>query len=145
MIALLDVNVLIALAWPNHVFHAAAKQWFREQKADGWATCPTTENSFVRVSANHRIIPESKSPREAASLLKKLVAVEGHVFWPEESSIIDDRWIPFEKIHTYRQITDAHLLSLALKNQGRLATLDRGIHQLLPKDISLEQAIVLIS
>ena len=32
--ALLDVNVLIALAWPNHVHHAAARAWF-EDRRDG--------------------------------------------------------------------------------------------------------------
>ena len=49
MIALPDVNVLIALAWPNHVHHDAARSWFAESRATGWATCPVTEAGFVRV------------------------------------------------------------------------------------------------
>jgi predicted nucleic acid-binding protein len=32
MITLLDVNVLIALAWPNHVHHGIARNWFRKQR-----------------------------------------------------------------------------------------------------------------
>jgi predicted nucleic acid-binding protein len=28
VISLLDVNVLVAFAWPNHVHHAAAQHWF---------------------------------------------------------------------------------------------------------------------
>ena len=28
MVALLDVNVLVALAWPNHVHHTQAHRWF---------------------------------------------------------------------------------------------------------------------
>jgi predicted nucleic acid-binding protein len=28
MSSLLDVNVLLALAWPNHVHHAASRTWF---------------------------------------------------------------------------------------------------------------------
>ena len=40
MTALLDVNVLIALAWPNHVHHVAARAWFEEHREEGWATCP---------------------------------------------------------------------------------------------------------
>jgi toxin-antitoxin system PIN domain toxin len=145
MIALLDVNVLIALAWPNHVYHASARKWFREQRQMGWATCPTTENGFIRVSSNARVMPEAKSPREAALFLRDLVAFEGHVFWPEESSVIDDRWISIERIHTHRQITDAHLLSLALRHQGCLATFDQGIIKLLPDGIEAEKTIVLIS
>jgi len=144
MISLLDVNVLVAIAWPNHIHNNAARKWFREHRQDGWATCAATENGFIRVSSNIRIIPEAKSPREAALLLKDLTALKNHFFWPEEASIIDERWIGLDKIHTYRQITDAHLLSLALRNGGRLATLDRGILNLLPEGIELENAIQLI-
>ena len=39
MTALLDVNVLIALVWPNHVHHEAARAWFTRRRKDGWATC----------------------------------------------------------------------------------------------------------
>jgi hypothetical protein len=28
VISLLDVNVLVAFAWPNHVHHSAAQHWF---------------------------------------------------------------------------------------------------------------------
>ncbi len=144
MISLLDVNVLVALAWPNHVHHEPARKWFRANREAGWATSPTTQNSFIRVSSNVRIIPEAKSPREAALLLRDLVSLKGHVFWPEESSIIDDRWIRLEKIHTYRQITDAHLMSLALRHKGCLATFDRRIYGLLSSKIQAEQSICLI-
>jgi uncharacterized protein len=132
MISLLDVNVLVALAWPNHVHHIPARKWFREHRGLGWATCPTTENGFIRISSNVRIIPEAKSPREAALFLRDLVALEGHVFWSEEASVLEDRWISLERIHTYHQIGDAHLLSLALRHGGCLATFDPGILNLAP-------------
>ena len=144
MIALLDLNVLVALAWPNHICHISARRWFRKQMRLGWATCPTTENGFIRVSSNVRVIPEAKSPRESALFLRDLTAIDGHFLWPEESSIIDDRWISLEKIHTYRQITDAHLLSLALRHEGCLATFDRGIVNLVPKGIEIEHAVYVI-
>ena len=35
---LLDVNVLLALAWPNHQHHAVAHRWFRRESRRGWAT-----------------------------------------------------------------------------------------------------------
>jgi len=63
----------------------------------------------------------------------------------EESSIIGDRWIKLENIHTHRQITDAHLLALALRHEGCLATFDRGTLNLVPKDIEAGQAVQLIS
>jgi uncharacterized protein len=144
MIALLDVNVLIALAWPNHICHIQARNWFREQRDIGWATTPTTENGFIRVSSNSRVIPESKSPREAALLLRDLTAIGRHTFWPEESSIMDDRWIKLETIHTYRQVTDAHLLGLALRHEACLATFDRGLFHFKPHGADINNVICLI-
>ncbi|MBN2319784.1 MAG: VapC toxin family PIN domain ribonuclease [Acidobacteria bacterium] len=144
MIALLDVNVLVALAWPNHVHYSPARKWFREQKESGWATCPTTENSFIRVCSNSRIIPEARSPKEAALYLRDLTALKGHTFWPEEASILDDQWIPLGKIHTYRQVTDAHLLSTVIRHEALLATFDRGILNLLPEGMKASDHICLI-
>jgi hypothetical protein len=36
---LLDVNVLLALAWPNHPFHEIARSWFVLVAKQGWASC----------------------------------------------------------------------------------------------------------
>ena len=44
---LLDTNVLIALAWPNHVHHREAQTWFEKKGAAGFRTCPITQTGFV--------------------------------------------------------------------------------------------------
>ncbi len=144
MITLLDVNVLVALAWPNHVHHRAARDWFRTQRAHGWATCPTTQHGFMRVSANPRVTPEARSPQEAALLLRRLTSIDGHVFWPEDSTLLDEKWVPLDKIRTHHQISDAQLLSLALSHGGCLATFDRGISRLVPDKIEPDRALRLI-
>ena len=46
---LLDVNLLIALCDADHEHHLPATQWFRANRAEGWATCPLTENGLLRV------------------------------------------------------------------------------------------------
>ena len=51
-VALLDVNVLVALFDPDHVHHEAAHDWFANEGTGGWATCPVTENGFIRVITN---------------------------------------------------------------------------------------------
>ena len=43
-----------------------------------------------------------------------------------------------------RQVTDAHLLALALRNRGRLATFDEGILSLVPKGVAPAVAVCLI-
>ena len=38
----------------------------------------------------------------------------------------------------YRQVTDAHILSLAIRRGGRLVTFDRGVLQLVPETETLD-------
>ncbi len=47
---LLDANVLIALADADHILNTRALQFFEEEALrSGWATCPLTENAFLRI------------------------------------------------------------------------------------------------
>ena len=144
MVALLDVNALVALAWPNHVHHETAHLWFREQQDRGWATCPLTESGFVRVSSNPATTPEARTPREALELLELMVAAAGHVFWHDDVSLATDELVFRERLVGHRQVTDAHLLALAMRRGGRLATFDRGILQLVPRGRSAPDVVELI-
>ena len=130
MTALLDVNVLIALAWPNHVHHNAARSWFMELRDDGWATCPLTEGGFVRVSCNPSVVRHTVTPQDAIALLVNLRRLGTHSFWPLDRSIVE---LPEEiaaRIQGYRQITDAVLLAAAMQRNGQLATFDAGLARL---------------
>jgi hypothetical protein len=143
--ALLDVNVLIALAWPNHVHHELAQAWFERNRRHGWATCPLTQSSFVRVSSNRHAIPQARSPQEAALLLKQIVLLAGHSFWSDDVAFAASRHVSIEKVVGYRQVTDAHLLALALRRGGRLATLDAGIRSLVPAGWSPAQVVAVLT
>lgn len=138
---LLDVNVLVALAWPNHVHHMRAHAWFGTLA--GWATCPLTQSGFVRVSSNRKAIPDARRPGDAVALLSEMVARPGHAFWRDEVAIAGGGpW--FDRVITYRQVTDAHLLALAVSHGGRLATFDRGLQELVPRDVEPGSAVLLI-
>jgi toxin-antitoxin system PIN domain toxin len=132
MTRLLDVNVLVALAWPNHMHHGRALQWFSSIDEEGWATCPVTESGFVRVSSNVRVIPDARTPGQAIELLRQIRDLPGHCFWSDDVSPADPDAPAFERVVGYRQVTDAHLLTLALRKGGVLATFDRGVTELLP-------------
>ena len=131
-VALLDVNVLVALAWPNHVHHEFAHAWFAANQRHGWATCPVTQSGFVRVSSNSHVIPEARTPREAIRLLRQIVAFRGHVFWSDDTSLAHSKFVAVERLVGHGQVTDAHLLALALRRDGRLATFDKGVSALSP-------------
>ena len=130
MIALLDVNVLIALAWPNHVHHAAARAWFETRRQEGWATCPLTEAGFVRVSCNPAVVQYTVTPLDAIAVLQRLSRLGSHTFWPMDQSITDLPESIGVRLQGYRQITDAVLLAAAMQRKGQLATLDAGMEGL---------------
>jgi toxin-antitoxin system PIN domain toxin len=87
MVSLLDVNLLIALAWPNHVHHRTAMTWFQRHQEDGWATCPVTQSGFVRVSSNPQAVSDARSPAEAVLLLRRIVALPHHEFWQDDVAL----------------------------------------------------------
>ena len=128
--ALLDVNVLIALAWPNHVHHGAARRWFTVHREDGWATCLLTEAGFVRVSCNPSAVRHTVTPGEAIALLQRLRQLASHSFWPLDHSVLDLPQPIVSRLQGYRQITDAVLLAAAIQRGGVLATLDSGLTRL---------------
>lgn len=125
-VTLLDVNVLIALAWPNHVHHAPARKWFSVNGVNGWATTPVTELGFVRVSSNRKAIPSAVSPASALQGLAALCRLPGHQFWPDGNRLLEP---PFDldRLAAHAQVTDVHLVALAAAHAGRLATFDRRI------------------
>lgn len=129
VIDLLDVNVLIALAWPNHVHHGAAHRWFGQRPLGStWATTPVTECGFVRVCANRSAVPTAVAPGEAIAMLGRIRDSAGHVFLPDDLQLVlGEQLIQPERVVSHRLVTDAHLLALAKRHDARLATFDRGV------------------
>jgi len=125
-ISLLDVNVMVALFDANHIHHEIAHDWFADSRADGWATCPVTENGFVRVLTNPAT-GLGLRPVELVERLRLFCASGHHVFWPVAVSLRDKTLFNPSFVQGHRQVTDVYLLGLAKKMSGRLATFDRTI------------------
>ena len=122
---LLDVNLLLALADPMHVHHDRAHRWYGMTGQRAWATCPITENGFVRV-ASHPQYPNRPGDSAAVlGLLRQFCAHSGHVFWADDASL--RTILTPNAVFTHNHVTDVYLLGLAAAHGGKLATLDQHI------------------
>ncbi|MGE5836774.1 MAG: TA system VapC family ribonuclease toxin [Acidobacteriota bacterium] len=125
-VALLDVNVLVALFMPEHVHHELAHDWFADHQGAGWATCAVTENGFIRVVTQ---LPGENvlRPETAVEHFRRFCAAKSHQFWADRVSVTDPAVFKPAYIRGHRQITDIYLLGLATAMRGYLATFDESI------------------
>ena len=122
---LLDTNVLIALAWPNHVHHAEQASGLSAGLRADSGRAPSRKRDCIRISSNPAFTPAAVTPGEALALLQRITSLPGHAFWPDD--LPAEAALKVRQAITHRQVTDGYLLALAISHDGILATLDRGI------------------
>lgn len=123
---LLDVNVLIALCDGRHEHHELAARWFVAHAAQGWASCPLTQNGAIRIMS----APAYPGARPVAQVLAQVQAMCAHAhhrFWPDAVSLVQAGTLNPAHLLGHRQLTDAYLLALAVHHRGCLVTLDGGV------------------
>jgi uncharacterized protein len=130
---LLDSNVLVALTLNSHVHHRAAHQALRQHDGN-WATSPITEASLLRLLINPAVTGLTITSSEAQKALAGLRAHRAWTFLSDESSLAQPL-IDLTVMNSHRQVTDLHLLNLAVTHGALLATFDSRITpRLVPDD-----------
>lgn len=123
--ALLDVNVIIASIFADHVMHRSARHFVESLMR--FYTTPTVQGGFLRFATrplkNQR--GDQQQPRltmaEALAKLKDFTNAEGHVFFNDDAPFTDLR---LRSMQGHRQWTDAYLLHIARKHNLALASLE---------------------
>jgi predicted nucleic acid-binding protein len=113
--ALLDVNVIIAAIFADHVQHQAARKFVE------------TLGGFLRFATrpwkNER--KEEQPPRltmaDAQAKLREFTAAQGHPFLPDDAPFTE---LSLRSLQGHRQWTDAYLLHLARKHNLAFASLE---------------------
>jgi predicted nucleic acid-binding protein len=113
---LLDVSVLIALLWGNHVHHARAKAWAQGKTM---AVCPITELGYLRISSKNL----GATMSEARASLGRWLAVNKPGFIPCGARALDG--LPAS---SSGKTTDFYLANLAQKHGLLFATLDENVN-----------------
>ena len=67
-------------------------------------------------------------------MLQKITSIGGHEFWHDDINCVESTFLADILLAGHRQVTDAYLIKLARAHSGCLATLDRRMIWILPKD-----------
>ena len=110
---LLDVNMLLAIAWSGHAHHTRANNWLN--KAPSFATAPVTQMGFLRVSMSPAY---GASFDDARTALRAILQLKSHRFVTDR---VNSDSLP--KLSGAKDVTDGHLVALAVKDGLKLATL----------------------
>jgi hypothetical protein len=111
---LLDVNVLLGCGWKTHADHPELLGWLLQ--GNDWATCPITESGFMRISMTTAYQATFDDARKSLATLRTL---RGHRFLSDDT---EASLLPV--LSSYKDTTDAHLVTLAQRHGLKLATLD---------------------
>ena len=130
-----DANVLIALTDREHRHFSTARDWFLSRRKS-WGLCPLTEAAYIRITTNPAIHPSKRTIAQSIAVLQSLKGHSDHFYWE-----IKESWVnltaPFaSRISGHKQVTDAYLLGMAIKEGGVLVTFDRGIRYMAGPEFS---------
>jgi len=120
-----DVNVLLALANRAHVHHRLAKEWFHADPGLSWGLCAFTEAGFLRNVSAPRA--GQITMREATAILERWSHHPGYRHFP-----ITADWqtltAPLQRrLYGTKQVTDAFLFGLVIRENLALVTMDQAI------------------
>jgi uncharacterized protein len=131
---LLDVNALIALLWEDHPFHDTMAPWFARYANAGWSTCAITQSGFVRVMNQPALAQHGRTLAELAKNLAHNLAHPAHRRLALDFDLADVMACCTGGVVGHRQVTDAYLLTAAMRTKMKLLTFDAGIGALLASD-----------
>lgn len=141
---LLDVNALIALLWEDHPFHNKASAWFSRSGQAGWLTCAITQSGFVRVMSQPALAARQLTVVELGDLLLHSLAHPAHSLAPLDFGFTEVLATCTGGVVGHRQVTDAYLLTTAIRAKAKLLTFDSGLATLLASDAERRAHITLL-
>jgi len=129
---LLDVNVLIALAWDDHEDHTRAHAWFGQLASESFATCNVTQSGFVRLSMNPGVVHCQIGIADVFEMLESFTKHPNHNFC--EDGALQKELPAWQRVASYKQVTDTNLFLIAHRHGRKFVTFDGGIQTRLQDD-----------
>ena len=109
--------------------------WLKRNAVDGWATCAITQAGFIRVLSQPAVSKATFSIAQWSHSLAQVLSHPAHRLLPLDFAFADVMACCTGGLVGHRQITDAYLLTAAIRAGARLLTFDRGVTQLLATEV----------
>lgn len=145
-VALLDVNVLIALFDNEHKYHDLVSDWLIDyiDLGNHWASCPNTQNGCLRIISLPKY-PNRFDIGVIQSQLTKATQHRNHIFLPDDISLTQANLIDWQKVQGHNQLTDIYLIALTQKHHAKFVTLDSKIDLATLPSLNEKDVIFLLS
>lgn len=126
-LALLDVNVLIALLDDAHTAHAMAKDFLVNHILSGgrWASCSITQNGCLRIMSSPSY-PNDFDLIDIKNTLQSATDTPWHVFLSDDVSLLMVA-MDWQKVQGNKQLTDLHLMALANRHNATFVSFDKRL------------------
>ncbi len=131
-----DLNVWLALAYPQHSHHHEAVRYWEQQAAANVVFCTVTALGLVRLVCQPKVMGSAAMTAPAASeLLEAFCRQPGVELAPTEQG----EWEVFHNLMRTGELptrlcTDAYLAALAISQGWRLVSFDRDFERFAPLD-----------
>jgi len=113
---------------PFHAAHQQVTEWLLGNSGARLLLCPVTEAGFVRIASSPLI--GKKSTAVAMQMLAEIATLTNVAHLPISASWLQLIQPLAPRLYGHRQVADALLLGLAIRNNAVLLTLDCSIQAL---------------
>ncbi len=128
---LADVNFWLALAFDCHAGHVVAKSWFDTHAIDGVCFCRLTQQAFLRLASNPKVMKDDSVSLVQAWQLYDLILQDSRIAFIHEPANVEKQWRSYTQLasHSTNVWSDAWLAAFARAASLEIVTFDGGFNQ----------------
>lgn len=125
---LADVNFWLALTFESHAKHLTAKQWFADNGQDGVCFCRLTQQAFLRLSTNSKVMKADVVSMVQAWTLYDTILSDSRISFVDETASVEQQWRSLTQLKTFSTNvwSDAWLAAMAIRLGVEIVTFDKG-------------------
>ncbi len=126
-----DVNLWLALVFERHFHHPDAKAWFDTLPDGACCFCRLTQQGFLRLATNPRVLREDAVSLKDAWALYDTMMSDERVSFAREPAGLEAIWRSYTQQNAFspKVWNDAFLAAFARASALSLVTFDQGLAQ----------------